>query len=436
MTQSDPTSEKTAGATPPRRFGLIVLLVILAVVVMARDEIRLQGEIYGLTAAPTPNAEGITDAVTDENSEGLILQRLWESGKLPQRRAVVDYMHLKILDDPGLLERNWHLVHAAMNDVDLGLRETLISVMFTAQSPQWISSVRAQLSCDDPFVQTYAMDRLRVGKITNTIHEIGALLEGQELDVRLRAAVTLKAFSGVDHGASAKMGTRYVGMPQNEVNERLIEANRSLNRASAWWTTNKSSWPVLEPVEPATLGSPRPMPAFEFERANGDRFTTSDAGGQPILLVFFVSYCPSCQAMLPNVARLNGRIKDRVKIVGVSLDAVPDEHNHFLEIHDLEEPHSHGDGHDHHHDHGPEQRRQMIDLSAKIIRDMRLGLDVVFDTTGVATLALNGGEVPAMVHLGAGGALFRRYSGLRKDTAMERMLRKDFPAAFSDATGE
>ncbi len=153
-------------------------------------------------------------------------------------------------------------------------------------------------------------------------------------------------------------------------------------------------------------------------------------------MVSFVTYCPSCQEMLPQIARLKGRIKDRVKIVGVSLDAVPDEHNHFLEIHDLEEPHVNDSGHEHHHHHTAEQQQQMIDLFGKIVRDMRLGFDVVFDTTGKATLALNAGEVPAVVHLTSNGELVRRYSGLRKHTAVERMLRNDFPEAFPEKFGE
>lgn len=419
-----------------KRTGLILLLAVLAVLVVARNEIMLQADACALTSAPSPNAEDIFDVVVNERSEGVILRRLWDSGKLLQRRAVVDYLQLRSNNDPEVLKRNQWLVAAGMNDLDLGLRETLISCLYGNKNPGWIRAVRSQLRCDDSYVQTCAIDRLRVGRVTNVIHEIGALLEGQELDVRLRAAVTLRSFTGVDHGVAVRMGTRYVGMPEHEVTERLASAEESLGRVVRWWATNKSAWPVLEPIENAVLRAPRPMPVFEFERANAEKFKTSEVDDRPLMLVFFVSYCPSCQATLPHVARLNGRIKERVKVVGVSLDAVPDEHNHFLEIHDLEEPHAHGDGHDHHHDHGPEQRRQMIDLSAKIIRDMRLGFDVVFDTTGVATLALNGGEVPVIAHLGEQGALIRRYSGLRTHSAMERMLRADFPAAFSNGTGE
>lgn len=60
------------------------------------------------------------------------------------------------------------------------------------------------------------------------------MMDGQELEVRLRSAVTMQAFSGVDHGVSVKMGTRCVGMPESELRERLDDANASLARAQTW----------------------------------------------------------------------------------------------------------------------------------------------------------------------------------------------------------
>lgn len=101
-----------------------------------------------------------------ERSERLVLGRLWSSGKLMHRRAGIDYLHLRSLLDSALVDRHWNMVLEALNDSDLGHRELIISTLYTIRHPQWVDLVRAQLHCDDPFVQLYAMDRLRVGKVT------------------------------------------------------------------------------------------------------------------------------------------------------------------------------------------------------------------------------------------------------------------------------
>jgi len=72
--------------------------------------------------------------------------------------------------------------------------------------------------------------------------------------------------------------------------------------------------------------NPQPMPPFLLNDLDGDILSTASWRGKVVLLNFWATWCPPCRDEIPELIELSKRFKDRLQIVGVSMDdAPPDE---------------------------------------------------------------------------------------------------------------
>jgi thiol-disulfide isomerase/thioredoxin len=71
--------------------------------------------------------------------------------------------------------------------------------------------------------------------------------------------------------------------------------------------------------------NPQPMPAFLVSDLDGKPVSTAAWKGKVVFLNFWATWCPPCRAEVPILIDLATRYKDRVQIVGVSLDDGPEE---------------------------------------------------------------------------------------------------------------
>ncbi|HEY0703386.1 MAG TPA: TlpA disulfide reductase family protein [Candidatus Acidoferrales bacterium] len=76
--------------------------------------------------------------------------------------------------------------------------------------------------------------------------------------------------------------------------------------------------------------NPQPMPAFLVNDISGNPVSTASWKGKVVLLNFWATWCPPCRAEVPMLVDLANRYKDRVQVVGVSLDDGPDEVKQFV----------------------------------------------------------------------------------------------------------
>jgi thiol-disulfide isomerase/thioredoxin len=76
--------------------------------------------------------------------------------------------------------------------------------------------------------------------------------------------------------------------------------------------------------------NPQPMPAFLVHDVDGNPVSTAAWKGKVVLLNFWATWCPPCRAEVPMLIDLAARYKDRVQIVGVSLDDGPEEVKAFV----------------------------------------------------------------------------------------------------------
>jgi len=73
------------------------------------------------------------------------------------------------------------------------------------------------------------------------------------------------------------------------------------------------------------VSNPLPAPAFLLTDLDGNPVSTSQWKGKVVILDFWATWCPPCQAEIPMLVDLQNRYKDRLLIVGVSVDDSPAE---------------------------------------------------------------------------------------------------------------
>jgi thiol-disulfide isomerase/thioredoxin len=69
--------------------------------------------------------------------------------------------------------------------------------------------------------------------------------------------------------------------------------------------------------------NPQPMPPFLLADLDGQIVSTASWRGKVVLLNFWATWCPPCRDEIPEMIELSRRFKDRLQIVGVSMDDAP-----------------------------------------------------------------------------------------------------------------
>lgn len=67
-------------------------------------------------------------------------------------------------------------------------------------------------------------------------------------------------------------------------------------------------------------GNPQPMPPFLVTDLDGNAVSTAAWKGKVVFINFWATWCPPCRAEIPVLIDLANRYKDRLQIVGVSVD--------------------------------------------------------------------------------------------------------------------
>ena len=81
---------------------------------------------------------------------------------------------------------------------------------------------------------------------------------------------------------------------------------------------------TTEPADEAHVvrfaAHPQPMPAFLVNDLDGNPVSTAAWKGKVVFINFWATWCPPCRAEIPILIDLENRYKDRLQIVGVSVD--------------------------------------------------------------------------------------------------------------------
>jgi thiol-disulfide isomerase/thioredoxin len=101
---------------------------------------------------------------------------------------------------------------------------------------------------------------------------------------------------------------------------RAAHSASSASSASLTATKAKTAERVDEAHVVRFAAHPQPMPAFLVNDLDGRPVSTAAWKGKVVFINFWATWCPPCRAEIPILIDLENRYKDRLQIVGVSVD--------------------------------------------------------------------------------------------------------------------
>jgi thiol-disulfide isomerase/thioredoxin len=411
---------------------LLWCLVLVAIVVaFNRNAIVFGIELDQLLDGEAPAEAEVEALIRSSGREREVVEALWQSGRVALRRTATEFIAAKSRNQPLSDWAETILLRGAA-DPDYSLRDSALRNLSYRRHPQILGLLLAQLPDPDPEAQILAIDRLRFQKFTNALPAIADQLTNSQPLVVARAAATIRAFTGEDFGVTTDDLINAAGAPEKERAAGLVRFGAAAARAVEWWKSERENH--VRP-EVAVLASRLEVTAsLELVDASMKPAGLEEFAGRPTLLCFITSWCPSCAMTINQLKELESDLGG-VALLGVSLDAIPDEHNHFGE--DEADGHSgHAHGHGHEHAHEPDLDA-IVRKSEKVLRERGIEFPLTFDVAGLTTGDLDGGEIPAFVLLDADRRLVRRFSGFRNAAAIRAIVNHHYPlGSVLSADGE
>lgn len=125
---------------------------------------------------------------------------------------------------------------------------------------------------------------------------------------------------------------------------------------------------------------------------------------------------------MASVAALHRKLQDRILILGVSLDLVPDEHGHVGgHAEDGQAPPGGDAPARHSSPANPERLRETI---ARTVRARNVSYLILLDEHGLAGARYHGAELPTTVIVDARGLMRRRFVGAHSPEVLEAIIRE------------
>jgi thiol-disulfide isomerase/thioredoxin len=150
---------------------------------------------------------------------------------------------------------------------------------------------------------------------------------------------------------------------------------------------------------------------FSLKDPAGNLVRLADFHGKVVILNFWATWCTACLAEIPDLAALHKKMGERIAVIGVALDGLPDEHHHESTKESESEEHSVGQPLD-------AIRRKV----ATAVKARGINYPVLLDPSGAVGGCFNGGELPTTVIIDATGHVRRRFIGERSLAVFEAMV--------------
>ncbi len=438
----DPPAEGRTAPRPPgvarsaarQRLAWLVGLGLLAAVAWwYREPLRQRLEWTLLLANEAPPPELVESAISAAPDGVAAVRAAWEADRLVHRQAAVRSVR-RVVPPPAPLPSPLDaLIHAAVLDPDLTVRETALRDLRDRRHPHLPALVAAQLRDVDPQVRLLGLQLLKAAEPSTAVPLAATLLDDPHPVVVVSALKLLERVAGQDWAVKladlSPQSAAYAGSDDFPA-AGLARARAAAERARTWWQVQRGDFPAPPAVRPEELGAaarPLPAPDFTLPDLEGRRVRLRDLRGQVVVLNFWTTWCTACLGEIPALVALQTRWGDRIRILGVSLDAVPDSHGH-IGGHAAEAEHTAGEAHAEDHDHSHPARpeaRALERVREKVRRTVRargINYPVLLDERNDAGARYLGGELPTTVIVDAAGRVRRRFIGARSLATLEAMV--------------
>ncbi len=372
-------------------------------------------------ASDAPSAELLERFIQNASEPSAAILAAWNSGKIVHR----EFAMRRLSGMPGTLVRPEleRILQEGALDPDQNVREAAMSGLHNRHGPAMIALAAAQLRDADPQIRLLGLDYVRYAAAADGVSLVAPLMDDADLRVAGRAIKLLENWTQQNFGIKLA-DTVQVDDPRTGLktfrNEGVARTRAAGARAREWWSQHASDFPTksLEQLQDprAGLGS---IPAGDFKLPDleGHTVRLTDFRGKVVMINFWTTWCVACLAEIPELVELQRRHGDRLVILGISLDCVPDNHGHL----DPDLLGAEADAEPLDRDVG----RAMGTIRAgvaRVVKKLGINYTVLLDADNRVGGRFNGGELPTTVIVDPYGAICRRFVGARDLNTFEAML--------------
>jgi thiol-disulfide isomerase/thioredoxin len=416
------TSTHSSGGGTRRTLRLPFLgvaIVVIVAIVLFRDRIQRWTFDRGILANEAPAPELLEEYLRNARDPGAAILAAWNSERIVQRHFAARALASRSVIPDLSSELESVLLTGAL-DADLNVREAALSGLRARQHPELTVLAAAQLDDPDPHLRLLGIEYMRSAPAERGLPLVAKVLDDEDPRVAGQAIKRMEEWAGEDFGMRL-VDTVEVTDPATGLkgfrDEGLARTKAAAERARAWWRQHEADYPARPTaVPPAVRAEVQRIPAGDFRlpKLEGGRARLSDFRGKAVIINFWATWCTACLAEIPELVELQSRHRDRVAILGVSLDGASHVHAHGSA--DVATDHG-----GHGHAGGSEATRAQVSRMAK-----KLGINytVLLDERNVVGARFNGGELPTTVIVDGEGNVRRRFVGARSLVVFEAMLRE------------
>jgi thiol-disulfide isomerase/thioredoxin len=413
-----------------RAFRIIFLVVAIAgtVAVWAyRKPVRHFVTEKAILANDAPLPERVEEMIQNAPDPAAAALAAWNSGHIIHRQVAARQFSRVIPQDQPLPRELEIALWSAALDPDLNVREAAFSALRVRQNSALPALAAAQLNDVDPEVRRLGLQYLKFMPAEIGVPLIMPLLDDEDPMLVATSLRLLEKWSGENFGVRVAdvvpVEDKNTGLKTFREESRA-KAKASAELARSWWAKHQSEFPATDLEVPAeALSAMQPVPAgdFELRTLDGRRVRLSNFRGKIVLVNCWTTWCPACLGEMPELIALQKTHSDKLVILGVSLDFVPDEDGH-LGGHAAVEEQGQSDGYHDDHEREADALKRIREKVARTVRARGINYPVLLDEHNDVGGRYNGGELPTTLVVDTQGNIRRRFIGARRLPVLEAMI--------------
>ena len=425
----------------PRRLLLGLGLAVVIGVWLFRAPLQELIRNKATLANDAPNSETVADMIEQAADPRAALLTAWNSGKIVHREVAISSLRRVFPNNKPLSPEFESILLAAALDPDMNVREVSLGILHERNHPALTALAAEQLKDPDQQVRLLGLNHLKQAAPAVGVPFAAALLDDADMAVLGMSLKLLENWSGQKFGAkltdTVQVESKTTGLQEFQT-EGVTKTKAAAENAKAWWAEHQSEFPPVKlevPAEAYTARRPVPAAEFELRTLEGKTVRLSDFRGKVVLMNFWTTWCSACVGEMPALVALQKKHSDKLVIIGVSLDYVPDSHGH-IGGHAAVEEQKHSDGEHDDHEATAAALKRVREKVARTAKARSVNYPVLLDEKNDVGGRYNGGELPTTVIVDAQGNLRRRFIGARNIAVFEAMIAEAAQSPTSARTSD
>ena len=400
-------------------FRQLVWLAIIAATILLwlfREPLQNRWLAREILTNDSPPPDVVKDVILNSPDPRAALLAAWNSRMIVHRESAMQcFSKVTSPLQPLAPELDAAVVSATL-DPDLNVRESAFGILRERKDPRLAALASAQLHDPDSQVRLLGLDQFRIVSPEIGIPTVIPLIDDGSPLIVTTALHLVENWSGERFGAKF---SEAISSPDEAAgneksaadrNERLVQA---VQRAKAWWMQHQGEFSPAQRTAPAAAeAGPTTLPAgdFQLRALDGKTVRLSDFRGKIVLVNFWTTWCTACLSEIPSLIALHEKNKDKLAILGVCLDGVPDEDGDSGHA-----PASTGSS-------PSDQSTSLQTKVARVVKARGINYPILMDEHNTVGGRFNGGELPTTILLDAQGNIRRRFVGARSLVEFEAMV--------------